>query len=99
MGSLVHGVIVNGRKQGCIKKHFGTSKAESVLCRKQIAEYFQKLFCEHFKNDFIENYQDLKNICCEKSPFWKRADLKEKLFKHQLKHAGKIAKNNFLIKK
>ena len=30
----VHGVIVDGRKQGCIKKHFGTPKAESVLCRK-----------------------------------------------------------------
>ena len=89
---------MNGRKQGCIKKHFGTSKAESVLCSKQTAEYFLQVFCEQFKNDIIENYQDLKNICCEKSPFC-NADLKDKLFKHQLKRAGKMTKNTFLLKK
>merc|ERR1712004_878698 len=42
---LTNGVIVQGRKQGCVKKHYGTAKAESPLCRKRIASSFAKLFC------------------------------------------------------
>ena len=88
----IHGVIVNGKKQGCIKKHFGTSKAESEVCRKRISQFFYKSFQNYFKKDII-TYEDLKNECSLRSPFY--ATNKEKLLKHNLK--TKTNKNNFRI--
>ena len=88
----IHGVIVNGKKQGCIKKHFGTSKAESDICRKRISQLFYKSFQNYFKND-IRTYEDLKSECTLRSPFYVTTN--EKLLIHNLK--TKTNKNNFQI--
>eukprot|EP00095_Tigriopus_kingsejongensis_P008639 snap_masked-scaffold426_size175065-processed-gene-0.12 protein:Tk08639 transcript:snap_masked-scaffold426_size175065-processed-gene-0.12-mRNA-1 annotation:"hypothetical protein DAPPUDRAFT_52553" len=37
-GQMAVEVVVDGRKQGCIKKHYGTSKARSAICRLALAQ-------------------------------------------------------------
>ena len=79
----LHGVIVKGRKQGCVKKHYGTPKAESPICRKNMAKRFLEILwpflCDKVKKDefnekvqFISTsnmtYQTLKNYCLKLSP-------------------------------
>lgn len=66
----VHGVIVNGRKLGCVKKHFGTPRAESALCRKQIAQKFYVKFKHKLhEKEAVSKYGDLKDLCRKMSPF------------------------------
>ena len=65
---LTNGVIVQGRKQGCVKKHYGTSKAQSQLCRKAIAVAFKTKFESEFGG--IKTYQGLKTKCRQSSDFY-----------------------------
>ena len=65
---LTNGVIVQGRKQGCIKKHYGTTKAQSQLCRKAIAVAFKRKFEKDFEG--IKTYQGLKAKCRQSSDFY-----------------------------
>ena len=47
----LHAVVVDGRKQGVIKKHFGTEKACVAICRKNMARKFVKiLLAKHNPN-------------------------------------------------
>ena len=97
----IHGVIVNGRKQGCVKKHFGTPRAESALCRKQIARQFYVKFQRQFdeKKDVISTYADLKALCQKMSTFHGKS--RENLLKLKLIHeksaTTKNKKNEFKI--
>ena len=63
-----NGVIVQGRKQGCVKKHYGTSKAQSQVCRKAIAVAFKTKFESEFGG--IKTYQGLKTKCRQSSDFY-----------------------------
>ena len=65
---LANGVIVQGRKQGCIKKHYGTTKAQSQLCRKAIAVAFKRKFEKDFEG--IKTYQGLKAKCRQSSDLY-----------------------------
>jgi tRNA-specific adenosine deaminase 1 len=68
----IQGVIVQGRKQGCIKKHFGTTKAQSPLCRKAIGLAFTDLLGQKMNNLNVEGctYSELKAKCREQSCFY-----------------------------
>ena len=90
-GNGNHGVVVQGKKLGCIKKHFGTAKAQSPICRLQIAQNFLKNLGD--PDAKFETYQDLKNNCAKKSSFYTElhAEMSEKLGKTGSKN------NNFAI--
>lgn len=87
----LHGVIVEGRKQGCVKKHWGTSRAQSPLCRLNLARKFLQI-----TEGQETNYQKLKTDCLQKSHFdyEKRLnEMKAKLNKKQ----KQSEKNDFLV--
>ena len=55
---LFHDIMVEGRKQGIIKKHFGTPKSRVTICRYNICKRFRKLV-----RDIHQNCKDKKQ--CE----------------------------------
>jgi len=76
----IHGVIVQGRKQGCVKKHYGTSKAESPLCRKRVASLFLQTFCSKNNLTIGKKFNDLKFEKDDEQIIYKV--LKERCIKH-----------------
>ena len=64
----LHAVVVDGRKQGVIKKHFGTEKASVAISRKNIASKFVKIFANYNPNilprsEGPASYAALKEKC------------------------------------
>ena len=60
--------MVDGRKQGVIKKHFGTEKACVAICRKNMASKFVKILAKHNHNILPQSegpasYAALKEKC------------------------------------
>lgn len=58
-------VVVEGRKQGVVKKHFNTDKAAVAICRKNMARKFsslgQQVGISRLKD--CKTYQELKSAC------------------------------------
>jgi hypothetical protein len=89
-----------------VKKHYGTAKAESPLCRKRVASLFLQTFCN--KNDLTigKQYNDLifekddnpliykllKERCIKNSPFYGHLhkEMKNKLRTSELPHPKEI---------
>ena len=94
---LTTGVIVQGRKQGCIKKHYGTQKAQSPLCRKAIAVAFKTKFEKWVDFEEIKTYKGLKAKCRELSNFYLplQNKLSEKFEKLQMIKSAE--KDEFLL--
>ena len=64
----LHAVVVDGRKQGVIKKHFGTEKACVAICRKTMASKFVKISANYNPNILPHSegpvsYTALKDKC------------------------------------
>ena len=81
---VLHEVMVDGRKQGIIKKYFGTPKARVNICRLNLANRYARLlrqihlgcdtrectFCDFLKDEMV-NYRDLKLRCQNQSSWYK----------------------------
>ncbi len=88
-----HGAVVKGRKLGCIKKHFGTPKAESDLCRKRIAHLFLQLLSPYLSFDQeVGTYSELKNKT--RAPFY---EFDKYFCEHRNLPENHQQKNNFNI--
>ena len=81
---LCHDVLVNGRKQGVTKKHFGTPKASVSICRLSLSKRFLELLrnvhnkcsdkpsCDICRiiNDKLK-YSELKRFCQEQCTWYR----------------------------
>jgi tRNA-specific adenosine deaminase 1 len=81
---LCHDVLVNGRKQGITKKHFGTPKSSVSICRLNLSKRFVELLrnvhnrcsdktscdiCTTIKDKL--KYSDLKLLCQEQCTWYR----------------------------
>lgn len=61
LSSSCHQVSVDGRRQGCVKKHLGTTKAAVAIARKCMAQEFLALITEKARKE-AELPPEIRNL-------------------------------------